>query len=270
MDSDFTARLAATVIHAWNLPMQARHLFSLAALLLPLSLQSLPAQAQNQLSLGQLQAGQLALNLSLTEQTQADQDTLNASLQYVTQGRDRRELQDEVNRVMQTALERISKVDSVESSTTFYHVQIVQAGRPSRSDIENPVYRAQQGVQLESKDSAALLELLGALQADGLTLNGLHYSLSEEAYERIAGELLQAALTKLQGRAEDAATALGKSKTDLVEVSMDGSPNFMAPQYRMAPMAMSAEAAMDYAAPVAEPGETTISVSVSARAVLSP
>jgi predicted secreted protein len=249
--------------------MQARHLHTIAALLLPLSL-ALPVQAQNQLNLGQLQPGELALNLSLTEQTQADQDTLNASLQYVSQGRDRRELQDEVNRVMQAALERISKVSSVESSTTFYHVQIVQTGRPSRTDIENPVYRAQQGVQLESKDSAALLELLGALQAEGLTLNGLHYSLSETEYERIAGELLQAALGKLQSRAQDAAAALGKGSAALVEVSMDGSPNFMTPQYRMAPMAMSAEMAVDYAAPVAEPGETTISVSVSARAVLSP
>jgi predicted secreted protein len=82
--------------------------------------------------------------------------------------------------------------------------------------------------------------------------------------------LLQGALGKLQSRAQDAALALGKGSADLVEVSMDGSPNFMAPQYRMTPMAMSAEMAVDYAAPVAEPGETTISVSVSARAVLSP
>lgn len=249
--------------------MRARHLYALAVLLLPLSL-SLPAQAQNQLNLGQLQPGQLALNLSLTEQTQVDQDTLNASLEYVAQGRDRRELQDEVNGVMQAALERIAKVAGVESNTSYYHVQIVQTGRPTRTDIENPVYRAQQGVQLESKDSAALLELLGELQAEGLTLNGLYYSLSEAEYERIAGELLQGALGKLQSRAQDAASALGKGSAELVEVTMDGSPNFMAPQYRMAPMAMSAEMAVDYAAPVAEPGETTISVSVSARAVLSP
>lgn len=249
--------------------MQVRHLYTIAALLLPLSVM-LPVQAQNQLNLGQLQPGELALNLSLTEQTQVDQDTLNASLQYVTQGRDRRKLQDEVNRAMQTALERIAKVDGVESSTAYYHVQIVQTGRPTRTDIENPVYRAQQSVQLKSKDSAALLELVGELQAEGLTLSGLHYSLSEDEYELIAGELLQAALRKLQSRAQDAATALGKGSAALVEVTMDGSPNFMAPQYRMAPMAMSAEMAVDYAAPVAEPGETTISVSVSARAVLSP
>ncbi|MGA0804909.1 MAG: SIMPL domain-containing protein [Pseudohongiellaceae bacterium] len=242
----------------------------LASVLLLPSLLSMPALAQNQLSLGQLQPGQLALNLSLTEETQVDQDTLNASLEYVAQGRDRRDLQEEVNRIMQVALERSTAVAGIEASTTWYHVQIVQTGRPTRTDIEKPVFRAQQGLQLASRDSAALLELLGALQAEGLTLNGLHYSLSDSEYERVSGELLQTALGKLQGRAQDAALALGKGKAELVEVSMDGSPNFMAPQYRMAPMAMSAEMVADFAAPVAEPGETTISVSISARAVLSP
>jgi len=248
--------------------MQQRHLILLTVLLVPLLV--LPVQAQNQLNLGQLQAGQLALNLNLTEQAQADQDTLNAALQFVAQGRDRRALQEEVNRAMAAALELIRKNPDINSSTSYYHVQLVQTGRPTRTDIDNPVYRAQQGVQLESKDSAALLELLGTLQAEGLTLSGLHYSLSDAEYERIAGELLQSALSKLQSRAQDAAAALGKSKAELVEVSMDGSPNFMAPQYRMASLAMSSELGVDYAAPVAEPGETNISVSVSARAVLSP
>ncbi len=71
--------------------MQQRHLILLTVLLVPLLV--LPVQAQNQLNLGQLQAGQLALNLNLTEQAQVDQDTLNAALQFVAQGRDRRALQ---------------------------------------------------------------------------------------------------------------------------------------------------------------------------------
>lgn len=242
---------------------------SLLTLVLGLLLSG-PVPAQNQLSLGQLQSGQLALNLSLTEQANVDQDTLHASLQYVAQGRDRRALQDEVNRAMQTALERVRAHAGIDASSGHYQVYIVQTGRPTRTDIENPVYRAQQGLQLSTRDSATLLELLGELQAGGLTMNGLYYSLSDEEHERVAGQLLQAALAKLQGRAEDAASALGKGKAELVEVSIDGSPNFMAPQYRMSAMPMAAEAAMDYAAPVAEPGETTISVSVSARAILSP
>jgi predicted secreted protein len=245
--------------------------FPLLSTALLAALMSQPLLAQNQLNLGQLDAGQLVLNLSLTEQAQVDQDTLNASLQYVTQGRDRRALQEEVNRVMQAALEQVRKVTAVEAETTSYHVQIVQSGRPTRADIANPVFRAQQGLQLTSVDSAALLELLGSLQADGLTLNGLYYSLSAAAHERVAAELLHTALTKLQSRAADAASVLGKGSAALVEVSMDGTPNFMeARMYAMPVRAMAADSAADYAPPTAEPGQTTVSVSVSARAVLSP
>src|SRR5690606_2045132 len=123
------------------IPVKTRTLILAAAMS---ALLSPTLHAQNQLNLGQLESGQLVLNLSLTEQAQVDQDTLNVSLQYVAQGRDRRALQDEVNRTMQAALEQVRKVAGIEAQTSHYHVQIVQSGRPSRSDIENPVFRAQQ------------------------------------------------------------------------------------------------------------------------------
>lgn len=227
-------------------------------------------QAQNQLSLGELQTGQLALNLSITEQQQVEQDTLNAFLVFMAQGRDQTALQDEVNAAMQKALALLRANPSVNSRTTHYQVYVVPNPRPTRADLSDPVFRAQQGVNLDGTDSAALLELTGQLQAAGFALNGLHYSLSADAHERIAGELLAVALTKLQVRADGAAVTLGKKRADLVEVSMDGSPNFMMMRQRagMESMSMAADAA--FSAPVAEPGETTISVSVSARAVLSP
>jgi predicted secreted protein len=228
-----------------------------------------PALAQNQLSLGELQSGQLALNLSLTEQQRVEQDTLNVSLQYIAQGRDRTELQNEVNKIMSEALELVRAVSSLEYSTTHYHVQIVQTDRPTRTDINNPVFRAQQGLNITSKDSAALLELAGELQARGLTLDGLYYTLSDAAHEQVAAELTKAALQKLQNRAQGAAEALGKQSAELVEVSMDGTPNFMDVRQKFA-METFSSPAMDYAPPVAEPGETVISITVSARAVLSP
>jgi len=141
--------------------------FRLAGLLCLLGAAPL-SQAQNQLSLGELQSGQLALNLSLTEQRQVDQDTLNASLQYVAQGRDRRALQNEVNEAMADVLELLRESDGIQFNTGFYQVHIVQAGRPGRADVESPVYRAQQNVQLESKDSTLMLEVTGKLQELGL------------------------------------------------------------------------------------------------------
>lgn len=240
----------------------------LAGLLCLLSAAPL-SQAQNQLSLGELQSGQLALNLSLTEQRQVDQDTLNASLQYVAQGRDRRELQNEVNEAMASVLELLRETPDIEFNTGFYQVHIVQAGRPGRADVESPVYRAQQNVQLQSKDSTLMLELTGKLQEMGLVLNGLHYSLSREEHARVESELLQTALKNLQARAEDAAAALGKGSAELVEVSMDASP-FITGARMYAPRAVMSAMDAEMAPPVADPGQSTVSVSVSARAVLSP
>jgi predicted secreted protein len=259
----------------WRQKMCRRSLFrdsplvALLALLWSLGLAPV-LQAQNQLSLGELQAGQLALNLSVTEQQQVEQDTLNAYLVFGVQGRDKTALQNEVNAAMSKALDLLRAYPAINARTSHYQVYVVQSGRPTRTDVSDPVFRAQQGVNLEGTDSATLLDLTGQLQEAGFALNGLHYSLSADAHERVAGELLAVALTKLQVRADGAAITLGKKRADLVEVSMDGSPNFMQMRQRggMETMAMAADAA--FSAPVAEPGETTISVSVSARAVLSP
>ena len=125
---------------------------------------------------------------------------------------------------------------------------------------------AQQEVALTSLDSDALLEVMGALQSAGLVVTSQYYSLSAQRYEEVAAELMQDALAKLQSRANEAAAGLGKGKAELIEVSLDGSPNF-AFRERGTLMAMDAAA---MAPPVAVPGETQVSMTVSARALLSP
>lgn len=221
--------------------------------------------AQNNYELGVLIPGEIMLNLDASEQIEVQQDTLHAALYYAAQGRDRVALQDEVNRKMTEALQLLEN-GAVEYSTQQYHVYQVQAGRPTRADIDNPVWRAQQGVELTSQDSGALLELAATLQSMGLTMGSLSYSLSPARYEEVADSLMDAALAKLRNRADAAATTLGKSSAELVEVTLNASNNFF--QRGMSAMAMSADAATEMASPVAEPGMTTVMLSVSARAIL--
>jgi predicted secreted protein len=245
-------------------------LFRRIVLTLPLVLlapAASPVFAQNEFALGTLQPGQLLLNLNATEQRDVAQDTLNATLQYSAQGRDRGDLQNEVNTAMRKAIDILEGADGVEHFTTQYQVYIIEAGRPSRTDVENPVWRAQQEVALTSMDSNALLEVMGQLQAAGLVVTSQYYSLSAELYEEVAADLMQAALAKLQSRANEAASGLGKTTAELVEVSLDGSPNFA---FRERAVTMQAMDAAAMAPPVAVPGETTVSMTVSARAVLSP
>lgn len=225
------------------------------------------ALAQNQLSLGELQPGQLALNLSASEQQDVAQDTLNAVLEFASQGRDKVELQDLVNKSMQQALDLLKTTEGINYQTTTYQVYIIQ-NEPGRFNVNNPVWRAQQSVQLDSLDSAKLLDIIGQLQAMGLTVSNLYYSLSNEQYEKVVAELTGKVLQTLQARADAAADALNKSKADLVEVSLDGNSNFIAYRRGAYDMAVSAEASV--APPVADPGETQVTVNVSARAILSP
>ena len=77
-------------------------------------------------------------------------------------------------------------------------------------------------------------------------------------------------LEKLQDKASMIAKAMGKSGYEITDLNVDGASPVV-PMYNKT-MMMRAEAGMaaDMAAPVAEAGETDVSLSVSARVLLKP
>jgi len=225
--------------------------------------------SQNTFDLTELESGQLLLNLGVTERISVEQDTLNASLAYSVQGRDKISLQNEVNEKIAGALELIDVIPEIEYSTGQYYIYIFRPGRPSRNDIENPIWRAQQSLQLSSKNSDVLLEAVGELQSIGMEINGLDYSLSEEAFAQISDSLLSIALEKLQSRASETAELLDKSSANLVEVTINGDRGAGFFQPRMA-MMESAQDNPTMATPTAIPGQSEVSLNVSAKALLSP
>ncbi|MBS24680.1 MAG: hypothetical protein CMQ28_03460, partial [Gammaproteobacteria bacterium] len=129
--------------------------------------------SQNTFDLTELESGQLLLNLGVTEKISVEQDTLNASVTYSIQGRDKISLQNEVNEKMAGALELIDVIPEIEYSTGRYYIYIFRPGRPLRNDIENPIWRAQQSLQLNSRNSEVLLEAVGELQSIGMEINRL-------------------------------------------------------------------------------------------------
>jgi uncharacterized protein len=225
--------------------------------------------AQNQLSLGQLAQGEMVLNVSATEQRQVAQDTLNASLEISAQGKDKVALQDQVNKAMQQALAVLKTANNtaIHYQTTSYQVYIINA-EPGLFSSSNALWRAQQSVQLDSVDSAKLLELVGELQTLGLTVSNLNYTLSSAKYEEVAAELSSKVLLTLQQRADSAAKVLKLNHARLVEVSLDGNANFAPANVRSYDMMTLASEKI--ATPTADPGETQVTVSVAARAILSP
>jgi predicted secreted protein len=245
----------------------SEHSFPLFTLL-PIAIFSLPLQAQNTFDLGDLEPGQLILNLNATEQVNVEQDTLNVAIQYSVEGRDSTDLQNEVNEAVRAAQNILEDTNNIEYSIQQYNVYRVQQQGLSRNP-SNTIWRAQQNIQMKSLNSAALLVVTARLQQAGLTVSNMYYSLSSDRYQQHADELLDVALLQLQVRADKVADTLGKDNAELVEVNINGSQNFFGG--RMAMAEFNTRGGVDaMAVPVAEPGETQVSVNVNARALLSP
>lgn len=209
--------------------------------------------------------GHTLLNLSASERVTMPQDTLMASLRIEAKSADTSKIQNDINTAMEKAIAEAKKVKGVKVSTGSYYVYEQQV------DQRTKIWLGQQTIELESKDSAALLKLTGDIQKMGFLMNGLNYTLSVEKTEEVRDELMVKALDKLKAKAEKVTKALGKSGYELTDVNVDGGGP-IAPMYKA--MAMRADMAgaseMAMAAPVAEPGETDVTLTVSARALLKP
>ncbi|MEE4297441.1 MAG: SIMPL domain-containing protein [Wenzhouxiangella sp.] len=223
--------------------------------------------AQNTYDLDDLDEGQVLLNLSVSEETQIQQDLLSAVLQFMVRGPDSTALQNEVNQRMTQALDTLGKAEGLDYQTQQYHVHPVYSRRDDPEALEKPIWQAQQGLRLSSLDSPAVLAAVAELQAQGLQVQHLGYSLSPAAHRQASEALLEAAIASLQRKAQQTAQLLGKQRADIIELSLNDSPGH---GLRTMSMARASADSAEMAPPVAEPGRTTVTVSVSARALISP
>ena len=234
--------------------------------------------AQDTKTILDLPAGHTILNVSASEQREVEQDLLVANLRYQAENKDPKALQNDINDIMKKAVEKAKKTKDVKVSTQQYYVHQYDPPRPrpkpgqtfTEEDAKKfRTWRGQQGLQLKSKSADELLELTGELQKMGLIMNGLNYTLTPEKMEETRDDLMEAALEKIKDKAGRTAKVLGKSTVQIREINVDTGGNYH-PQPMMRTMAAPGGAAMEMAAPVATPGESNISMSVSARVVLKP
>jgi predicted secreted protein len=166
--------------------------------------------------------------------------------------------QEAVNRTVAAAVERARAVSGVRISTGGYWTSRVDEGR---------AWQAAQQVTLRGGDGAALLDLAGALQGQGLAMSALHWQLTRETERAAREEASRLALDGLRRRAAAVAEQLGLVLVGLKEVRIDV-PERMA---RPMPMAMAARAASPAAPPpVAVAEDVVVQASVQAVAVLRP
>ncbi|MFT6285304.1 MAG: putative secreted protein [Alcanivorax sp.] len=239
----------------------------LSVLLVVISAASL-ASAQVEDPIFKLQQNESLLHISATERREVDQDLLLADLRIEVEDSSNQRLQNKVNTAMAKALELAETYSNVKARTHSYNVHQYNQNGGRKDMPRNMIWKGQQSLKLKSTDAEELLELAGKIQAHGFLMAGLNYALSPEAAAKVQDEMLEAALLKLQNRAQRAAVALGKKTAELKEINTQDNNMPRPPSYqRGAVMAMAGESA-DMAAPAASPGETTISMTVSAKALL--
>lgn len=234
---------------------------------------ALPALAQTAQPLAvSLPDGQTVLNIAATERAQIQQDLLMASLRIEKEGADAKSIQSEINAMMKKAVDAAKAVPEVKTSTGQYHVYQNDPNPVPMEKGATPLpktWRGSQNLELQSTSADVLLKLVGELQEAGLMIGGLNYTLSPDKADQAKDALMEKALAKVTARAERAAKAMNKGKMALIEVNVDTSDNIAQP------FGMRAMAAMDsrmekMATPVAEAGETEITLTVSAKALLKP
>lgn len=240
-----------------------RLLLSLALIVL-----TIPAQAQDIKTLLDLPEGATMISLSANERVEIVQDLLIATLRYQVEDAEPRTVQDEINKKMKKALDEAQKVKTVKANTGQYNIHEYDPNRHKKLKERKKLWRGQQTLTIKGKSPDDLLELAGKLQDLGLIMNGLQYTVSPELLEETRDNLLEAALTKLRKKAKRTAKALGKSKAELKKVNVDNGGNYFPPPRFARSMAMIESADAKVASPVAAPGESQVTLKVSAQALL--
>jgi len=196
------------------------------------------------------------LHLSQTAERHVLRDLLRIELRVEEVGADPQGIQSTINRSMAAALDRAHQVQGVRVETGSYSVgeEQPQSG-PSR-------WRGTQSLILTSNNADAALKLAGALQSDGLLMSSLTYETSPETVRGAEEDLTAEALAALDRRAASIAEHMHLTVLQYRDLHVGNAETGGRPVPRFAAAAM--------AAPVAEPGEATIRVTIEAELVLVP
>jgi predicted secreted protein len=195
------------------------------------------------------------LHLSQTAERSVVRDVLRVELRVEETGADARSVQAAINRRMAAALDRARQVQGVRLETGSYNVgeEHPQNG-PSR-------WRGSQSMILTGKDSDSVLKLAGALQSDGLSTSSLAYDTAPETVRGAEEDLTAEALAALDHRAAAIADRMHLAVLRYRDLRVGNAETGGRPVPRFAAMAM--------AAPVAEPGEAIVRVTIEAELLLA-
>lgn len=209
------------------------------------------------------------LNISVTQQMDVQEDLLISSVRIEKEGVDPKSVQNAVNLSM-AAVIKIAKQPDINVSTGQYNIyQYDEEQNTSNKEKKIKKWRGTQVLSLQSKSPAALLSVIGQLQNEGLLIQSLNYTLSNDKRDAIRNSMIESAIAKLKQQATRVAKALGQEYSRFTMINIDTGLGARPPMpiYRNAAPALSMMS--DVAVmPSAESGTSTVSITVSTTALL--
>ena len=206
---------------------------------------------------GQTGTTPTVLHLTQTAESKVVRNLLRLELRVEEKGPDAIAVQTAINRRMAAALDQARRVIGVAVETGSYEVGEEQ---PTHGP---PHWRGSQSLILTGTTADAALKLAGALQEQGLPMSAMTYEVSPETVRGAEEDLTAAALAGLGERAAAIADRLHLAVLGYRDLRVGNAETSSPPMPRFA-------AAMAMAAPVAQPGEAAIRVTVSADVLLGP
>ncbi|MCP5436172.1 MAG: SIMPL domain-containing protein [Chromatiaceae bacterium] len=201
------------------------------------------------------------VHLDESARAEVDNDLLVVVLSAQAEGRDASAPADEVNRLMDWAVNLSRSHPEVKLQTLGYQTHAVY----NKDKIRG--WRVSQSLRLESRDNRLLGDLIAKLQAQ-LHVQSLGYEVSDEQRRGHLDELTATAITRFQARAKHIAGALGRTGFRLVNLQINDSRNRPMPLAR-GMMMEAATADFSVAPATIEAGTQELTVSVSGEIELS-
>ena len=200
------------------------------------------------------------VSLNESAQTEVDNDLLVAVLFAQAEGKDAAMPADEVNRIVDWAVNLAKSHPEVKVQTLGYQSSAIY----NKSNIRG--WRVNQSLRLESRDSRLLGDLVARLQ-EQLKVKSIGYQVSDEQRRKQLDNLTAEALARFQDRAEHIAKSLGRSAYRVVRLNINDSRQNPMPMARG--MAMEASADGGVAPARIEAGTQKMTISVNGEIELS-
>lgn len=228
----------------------------------------MPTFAADYKSILDLPDGATLVNFSATERQVVAQDLLIATMRFEHESEKPRDVQNEINKTMQKALDRAKAYKTIKVATLQYNVYQYDANQGKKNLAPKLVWKGEQGLHIKGKVQDDVLKFVGELQDLGLSMNNLSYEVSPELLEETRDQMLETALEKLTRKADRTAKAIGKTSAEMKEINIDTGGGYRPqPVYAKRSMMMDASAE-SMSAPVASAGESDITLTVNAQALL--